>query len=253
MNTILHALRHFRKTYHLEINLIYYTKFKIIFCRPDFNFKMSKFKDDIYNRYEAEEALKAVIEPEPVKPPTLGFQWTQDLFEKLQQEQQYVEKLWCIPDDYFFELLQAVWSDKHPDCSDGPEELRNVLDNFIQEQFDDNMEEEGNNGDTKETIKSEINPVDVVKTEVTPYECKEEPVETVELPRSKWVCDNHYIHVFYDDQDKNNECILTDQLLQIRNALVPMFPGQDLFKSGKKPSGFAKMLLNEWLRLYPGT
>ena len=88
------------------------------------------------------------------------------------------------------------------------------------------------------------------EADIEPY--REEPVETVELPRSKWVCDNHYIHVFNDDQDKN-ECLLTDQLLQIRNALVPMFPDQDLFKPGKKPSGFAKMLLNEWLQLYPGT
>ena len=222
---------------------------------------------------EAEEALEAEVEPEPVKPPSLGFQWTQDLFEELQREQQYVEdKLRCIQDDYFFELLQERWSDNHPDCRDGPEELRNVLHTFMatrlkgevvvaedldnnvkQELCDDDLEAEGNNGDTKETIKSEIDPVDVVKTELTPYECKEEPVETVELSRSKWVCDNHYIHVFYDDQDKNNECILTDQLLQMRNALVPMFPGQDLFKSGKKPPGFAKMLLSEWLRHYPGT
>merc|ERR1740123_801695 len=40
---------------------------------------------------EAEEALEAEVEPEPVKPPSLGFQWTQDLFEELQREQQYVE------------------------------------------------------------------------------------------------------------------------------------------------------------------
>ena len=28
-------------------------------------------------------------------------------------------------------------------------------------------------------------------------------------------------------------------------------PGADLFKSGKKPPGFDKMLLGEWLRYYP--
>ena len=69
------------------------------------------------------------------------------------------------------------------------------------------------------------------------YICKEEPVETVKLPISKWVCPIHYNHVFYDDQDKSYECILTDQLLQMRNALIPKFLGQDLFKSGKKPPG----------------
>ena len=59
------------------------------------------------------------------------------------------------------------------------------------------------------------------------------------------------IHVFYDDQDKSHKCILTKQLLQIRTAQVPQFPGADLFKSGEKPPGFAKMLLGEWLRYYP--
>ena len=32
---------------------------------------------------------------------------------------------------------------------------------------------------------------------------------------------------------------------------MPQFPGADLFKSGKKPPGFDKMLLGEWLRYYP--
>ena len=219
---------------------------------------------------EAEEAAEAEVEPEVVKPPTAGFQWTQDLFEELQREQKYVEdKLRCIQDDYFFELLQERWSDNHPECRDGPEELRNVLHTFLstrlkkEKALSENLQQvklehdvtdtESNNSETKESyVKSEINPAEDVKTELTPYECKEEPVETIELPRSKWVCDNHYIHVFYDDQDKNIECILTDQLLQIRNALVLKFPGQDLFKSGKKPPGFAKMLLSEWLRHYPG-
>ena len=100
--------------------------------------------------------------------------------------------------------------------------------------------------DTKAQVKSEAD----VKVEEE-EEFKTEPVETVELPRSKWVCAKHYIHVFYDDQDKSHECILTEQLLQIRTALVPQFPGADLFKSGKKPPGFAKMLLGEWLRYYP--
>ena len=219
-----------------------------------------------------EADLEAELQPEPVKPSIGGFQWTQDLFEELQREQNYVEdKLRCIQDDYFFELLQERWIDNHPECRDGPEELRNVLQTFVSsrlkeeievtENFDnvkqeesDDLDTEGTNTETKETfVKSEIVPIEVVKTELSPYKCKEEPVESAELPRSKWACDNHYIHVFYDDQDKNIECVLTDQLLQIRNALVLQFPGQDLFKSGKKPPGFAKMLLCEWLRHYPGT
>ena len=248
--------------------------------------------DDLYNRYldhvkKASQLLSPVsssqsqikssvpleveepmLEPEPIKPPV--YMWTQDLFEELQREQKYVEeKLRCIQDDYFFELLQERWSDSHPECRDGPEELQNVLQTFLSTRLKEEvlecpdpvpLKEEpenlgldlvDNSDKTKETVEREMLPAEV-KKEQTPYECKEEPVETVELPRSKWACDNHYIHVFYDDEDKNIECILTDQLLQIRNALILKFPGQDLFKSGKKPPGFAKMLLSEWLRHYPG-
>merc|ERR1712168_568847 len=78
------------------------------------------------------------------------------------------------------------------------------------------------------------------------YVCKERPVEYADLPRSKWICDYHYIHLFYDDENKSYECILTDQLLQIRHTLVHHFPGQDLYKSGKKPTGFAPLLLHHW-------
>ena len=97
--------------------------------------------------------------------------------------------------------------------------------------------------------------------------------------------------MFYDDEDKSYECILTDQLLQMRNSLVPKFPGTnliifllrkslillcgwillthtdthkhthihdtfeglDIYKPGKKPPGFARLLLHEWKRHYPET
>ena len=196
-------------------------------------------------------------------PPSKKFQWNDDLIEELKREQIYVEdKLRCIQDDYFFELLQERWNNSHPDCRDSPEDLKSILQNsinkvksepiLVKEENDTSDQDFPNHlpiksEDTKD-VETEVSPI---KGEVE-YTCKEEPVETVELPRSKWVCSNHYIHVFYDDQDKSYECILTDQLLQLRNALIPKFPGQDLFKSGKKPPGFAKMLLSEWLRHYPG-
>jgi hypothetical protein len=31
------------------------------------------------------------------------------------------------------------------------------------------------------------------------------------------------------------------------------FPGQDIYKPGKKPAGFARLLLAEWKRHYPGS
>ena len=34
------------------------------------------------------------------------------------------------------------------------------------------------------------------------YQCQEVPAEPVSLPREKWICAHHYIHVFYDDEDK---------------------------------------------------
>ncbi len=35
-----------------------------------------------------------------------------------------------------------------------------------------------------------------------PYQCREKPEEQPGLPKDKWICDHHYIHVFYDDEDK---------------------------------------------------
>ena len=71
--------------------------------------------------------------------------------------------------------------------------------------------------------------------------------------REKWACPQHYIHLFYDDQDKAVECVLTQQLLEMRKALESKFPGHNLYQGGKKPAGFARMLLAEWRRHYPGS
>ena len=220
------------------------------------------------NGAESEE----IVDQAPEKPVPSPFKWNDDLFEDLQREQKFVEdKLRCIQDDYFFELLQERWNDLHPECKDSPEDLRNIIQTFtlknikpdqestdfnfsIKTEASDQVEDtsmhfESNHHETKDTIAQVKSEADVKVEEEEEF--KTEPVETVELPRSKWVCAKHYIHVFYDDQDKSHECILTEQLLQIRTALVPQFPGADLFKSGKKPPGFAKMLLGEWLRYYP--
>ena len=71
--------------------------------------------------------------------------------------------------------------------------------------------------------------------------------------KEKWACPQHYIHLFYDDQDKAVECVLTQQLLEMRKALESKFPGHNLYQGGKKPAGFARLLLAEWRRHYPAS
>merc|ERR1719210_324776 len=51
----------------------------------------------------------------------LTYQWNETRLTQLLQEKVYVEeKLRCIQDDHFFELLQERWIDKFPDCKEGP-------------------------------------------------------------------------------------------------------------------------------------
>ena len=52
------------------------------------------------------------------------------------------------------------------------------------------------------------------------------------------------------DSDVNVECVLTEQLLQIRKSLKGSFKGCDIYKP-KKPKGLATMVLDEWKRYYP--
>ena len=200
-----------------------------------------------------------------------NYQWNETRLDQLLEEKVYVEeKLRCIQDDHFFELLQERWAAKFPECREGPEELKATLSQYesslsmlenknnIKSELGGNIKNEPLENDTPiakeddgEEMSLKIEEEDVKMEEDLSYEPKEEPSELSELPKSKWVCPNHFIHVFYDEQDKNVECVLTDQLLQMRNSLISKFPGQDLFKSGKKPPGFAKQLLSSWLVLYP--
>ena len=57
-------------------------------------------------------------------------------------------------------------------------------------------------------------------------------------------CANHWCHVFHD-RDKEVECVLTQQLLDIRKQLEPQFPGCDIY-SPRKPKG----KWNLWSILY---
>ena len=206
---------------------------------------------------------------------TSNVGWTDEKMVELWKAKIFVEdRLRCIQDDYFYELLHERWTNQNPDSKESPESLRTILDTFesSKEKLEAALNTSKDNRSADESIKKEAQLIDekplvingikeedikeeplLEGDEDDAYECKEEPVEFPSVPRSKWVCPNHYIHVFYDDQDKSVECILTDQLLQMRNALAAKFPGVDLTKSGKKPPGFARMLLAEWTRHYPGS
>ena len=77
-----------------------------------------------------------------------------------------------------------------------------------------------------------------------------EKSDTNSTANSNGVCDkNHWVHLF-SDKDVNVECILTEQLLQIRKSLKSSFKGCDIYKP-KKPKGLATMVLDEWKRYYP--
>ena len=66
------------------------------------------------------------------------------------------------------------------------------------------------------------------------------------------ICDHgHWVHLF-SDKDVNVECILTEQLLQIRNSFKDTFQGCDIFKP-RKPKGLASMVLDQWREHYPNS
>ena len=62
-------------------------------------------------------------------------------------------------------------------------------------------------------------------------------------------CPKHWCHVFHD-RDKDVECVLTQQLLEIRKTLEPQFPGCDIY-SPRKPKGFSASVLDQWKKYYP--
>ena len=196
--------------------------------------------------------------------------WTDEKLAALWREKLYVEdKLRCIQDEHFYELLHDRWTNLHPNSKENPDSLKTILETFKnlkqeslvkQEQLETN-----NNADLVETSDDKVKEEDIkeelanasenVRSEnLGDYICKEQPVEVENVSKSRWACQHHYIHVFYSDEAAPGlECVLTDQLLQLRAALVNSFPGQDLTRPGKKPPGFAKLLLAEWTRLYPDT
>jgi len=199
--------------------------------------------------------------------------WTVEMLENLHKAKIFVEdRLRCVRDDYFYELLHERWIKINPDSKDTIEDVKTALVNFEKDGSETTPllkteikceESEENSNDIIDSIPSmevkEEHKIDeellndYIKEESKEFDIKEEPIDFCDLPKSKWVCDDHYIHVFYDDEDRSVECILTDQLLQMRASLAPHFAGLDLTRPGKKPAGFARMLLAEWKRHYPAS
>eukprot|EP00094_Tigriopus_californicus_P000517 TCALIF_00501-PA protein Name:"Protein of unknown function" AED:0.04 eAED:0.04 QI:0/0.6/0.33/0.83/0.8/0.66/6/209/2301 len=70
-------------------------------------------------------------------------------------------------------------------------------------------------------------------------------------PEASKVCQKHVLHMFKDPDD-SIACILTEQMLQIRNDLRSSFPGCDLFYP-KKPKGFSGLMLKTWRSHYPNS
>merc|ERR1719209_853963 len=57
-----------------------------------------------------------------------GVQWTAELREQLWQEKVHVEeKLRCIQDEHFYELLQERWLERRPGRKETPDSLREEL------------------------------------------------------------------------------------------------------------------------------
>merc|ERR1719430_599807 len=57
-----------------------------------------------------------------------GEQWTAELREQLWQEKVHVEeKLRCIQDEHFYELLQERWLEGRPGSKETPDSLREEL------------------------------------------------------------------------------------------------------------------------------
>ena len=226
--------------------------------------QVRKASQSLSSSNDKENNMQGIQQPhQQVKsqsPPS--FHWNETKLRQLMEEKVYVEeKLRCIQDDYFFELLQERWTNNHPDCKEGPEELKHTLLQYetnaldskknIKYEASENIKDEPLDTEAALTASDEEMHLKIEEDDVKMEEEEDESAEVPDLPKSKWVCPQHFIHVFYDDQDKNVECILTEQLLQMRNSLISKFPGQDLFKSGKKPTGFAKLLLSKWLVVYP--
>ena len=126
--------------------------------------------------------------------------------------------------------------ERHPGSRETPESLRDELvrtmhiskaDSTNRTTPDLAVKEEGVKEEAvkEETVKEEIVSIE---ENTLKQELDEDSLTAVdnsesndEVSREKWACPQHYIHLFYDDQDKSVECVLTQQLLDMRKALEP--------------------------------
>ena len=83
--------------------------------------------------------------------------------------------------------------------------------------------------DIKEEVLEETAlPESLVKVECVKQEVKaegeEEIAELAELCRGKWACSSHYIHLFYDENDRGVECVLPHSSSPCAVPSSPAFP-----------------------------
>ncbi len=76
--------------------------------------------------------------------------------------------------------------------------------------------------------------LDEVHDEFAPDSSSNEAVRAED--NSDWACEKHWMHMFRDEADKETECRLTEELLQIRERLKSVFQGCDVYQV-KKPKG----------------
>ena len=140
--------------------------------------------------------------------------------------------------------LDAVYQDfiSYPGCTNvSLQEVKNMSTIIISKHTKENNIRQNIN----ETNQNDEEEDEFVSNDSSFNDDSNEP--TTEYPS---ICDkNHWAHLF-SDKDVSVECILTEQLLQIRKSLKSSFKGCDIYKP-KKPKGLASMVLDEWKKYYP--
>merc|ERR1719430_1900591 len=114
-----------------------------------------------------------------------GEQWTAELREQLWQEKVHVEeKLRCIQDEHFYELLQERWLERQPGSKETPDSLREELAHY------------------RNTLKVDtLNGVDVEKVEVKEEEDVKEEMMLMEEEAIKQEGDEEESLVTMEDME----------------------------------------------------
>ena len=170
--------------------------------------------EKIVPRSDLLEAMEALKSTSADSPDSMSFitKLKTDLEEK-------IAALKDISTSAFQSYCAQLTEDSKPTSANGVESRNGVMDEisdeFVPEQSED------------ETRRTDASDGHVDKMEEEDREDDDDDEEKM--------CEKHWMHMFHDD-DKSVECILTDQMLEVRQRLEPSFPGCDLYHP-KKPKG----------------